>query len=134
MQARVNVVDALPLMEARIDVAAAHVSAPAEARASAAAGEALKGAASPAPAATTEVTSLRGQVLQCRLIAANAGASHDSLVTSLGSRACTATDPRHVQQARCWCKALPWRWSSPRARQVAQGRQGPKRRTAWRRA
>lgn len=79
MQARVNVVDALPLMEARMDVAAAHVSAPGDARAPPAAGEAPKGVASPAPAATTEVRSLRGQVLQCRLIAANAGAHHASL-------------------------------------------------------
>ena len=74
-----NVVDALPLMEARMDVAAAHVSAPGDVRAPPAAGEASKGAASPAPAAATEVRSLRGQVLQCRLIAANAGAGHKSL-------------------------------------------------------
>lgn len=74
-----NVVDALPLMEARMDVAAAHVSAPGDARAPAAAGEAPRGAASPAPAAATEVRSLRGQVLQCRLIAANAGVGRDSL-------------------------------------------------------
>ena len=79
MQARVNVVDALPLMEARMDVAAAHVSAPGDARAPAAAGEAPRGAASPAPAAATDVRSLRGQVLQCRLIAANAGVGNTSL-------------------------------------------------------
>ncbi|KAK9837091.1 hypothetical protein WJX81_002340 [Elliptochloris bilobata] len=72
-QARVNVVDSLPLMEARLDVAAARVSVPADMHASSVAGEASKGAASPASVTTTEVASLRGQVLQCRLIAANAG-------------------------------------------------------------
>ncbi len=64
-----KVVDALPLMEARLDIAATCVSALAEAHAAVPAGEASKDARP----AIKEVVSLRGQVLQCRMIAANAG-------------------------------------------------------------
>ena len=64
-----KVVDALPLMEARLDIAATCVSAIAEAHAPVPAGEASKDARP----AIQEVVSLRGQVLQCRMIAANAG-------------------------------------------------------------
>ena len=64
-----KVVDALPLMEARLDIAATCVSALAEAHAAMPAGEASKDARP----AIKEVVSLRGQVLQCRMIAANAG-------------------------------------------------------------
>lgn len=72
-QARVSVVDPLPLMEARLDIAATHVSSADALHALPAAGEASKGGEVPLRAAATDVTSLRGQVLQCRLIAANAG-------------------------------------------------------------